>query len=614
MVFCIRPPPAVVRATASRPLFASLYAAPRQPEYLRQSQLREYHHTPYNCPRSAQTMGDLGIRLLAIRNFCQRHSQHDWVGRDYTERSIYHRARRKRPLATVESWREVSDDATSRGAPEPPPPWYRNPPTLDELKSLVDMYNVDGYGEEKQEEEKDRKAESDTNTNSEDDPQEWHTSQNEWDSDTNHTLGKLAKLLRQARPDSHVAFELYKSLPYPRVAYLDYKSVRKFLNCLAWVERKNEASMMRYLSVIDDMKACNMPIALADWSTAIHFVGRCFRKVDESEVESALYVWREMEYEADVRGNRVTFSILFDIATKAGKHRLAEMILKEMESRKLKFDRHFYVSFIHYQGLRGDGDAVRKAYVNLVDSGAIVDTAVLNCVITALITAGELPAAEQVFAGMKDLHNRGEAKTVPSHWSKRREIGKLLTRVSLLVKDPEQRALFQKATPVGPDHATFKILIKYHTITSGNIDRISELLHEMGNDYQISPNGDLYYTLFHGFHHHGGIPYSSWTLVKLEELWAAYRNAIYNRVPEFKVDKAIAKAIILAFEKVVSGDRTWEVWEELKSMWKSPNAADLEEVNDRLMWLLQKRRRTDGLGSRTTPGWDGWRGRNHRSR
>ncbi|KAK7555835.1 hypothetical protein IWX49DRAFT_571383 [Phyllosticta citricarpa] len=609
MVFCIRPPPAVVRATPSRPLFASLCAARCQPACIHQSQSREYHHRPYSFPRSAQKMDDPGVRVMTIPNFGHRHFPHTWAGRDYTNKSRHHKARRKRPLAVVAGWREASDDAQSRGAPIPPEPLYRYPPTLEELKRLVDIYNMDDHGEEK-----DNKAESDTAEIDSEEQEPRHIPRNTWDSDTNFILGDLVELLQKTRPNPDIAFDLYKSLPYPRVSYLDYKTIRKFLNCLSWVKRKNETNVMRYLSVIDDMKACGIPIALADWNTAIHSAGRCFRQVDESEVESALYIWREMEGDAGVRGNRVTFSILFDIATKAGKHRLAEMVLKEMDTRNLKLDRHFHTSLIYYQGQRGDGDAVRKAYVNLVDSGAIVDTAVLNSVISALIDAGEVPAAEQVFAGMKDLHHRGEAKKPPGHWVHRREIGKLLTRVSLEVYDPEQRALFQKAAPVGPDHATFKTLIRYHTKTSGNIDSVAQLLLEMGNEHGIPPEGDLFYTLFHGFHHHGGIPYSSWTVVRLEEIWAAYRNAIYSGAPEVTVDKAIAKAIIQAFNKVVGGDRTWEVWEELKSMWKSPHRADLEEVNDRLMLLLQKRLKAHDMVRRPSPGWDPWRSRDHNSR
>lgn len=523
-----------------------------------------------------------------MAELCHRRFQHTLGGGDSTDKSTYHRTRRREPIPAPKLFRKVSDDAKKRSSkppPKPPPePLYRNPPTIEEFRGLVDIYDRDMDGASNGEERE--TAEN----NHQDEQQERYGAPESQRRDINDTLEQLLKALQPKRPNPDVAFQLYKSLPYPRVAYLDYKSIRKFLNCLAWVEWKKEASMMRYLSVIDDMKSCAIPIALADWSTAIHFVGRCFSKVGESEVESSLYIWREMEQEAGVRGNRVTFSILFDIASKAGKHRLAEMILREMGLRKLKLDRHFHTSLIYHHGLRGDGDAVRKAYVNLVDSGAIVDTSVLNCVISSLINAGEPPAAEQVFAGMKDLHHRGEAKTAPSHWSRRREIGKMLTRVSVQVQDPEQRALFQKAAPVGPDHATYKILINYHTSTTGNIDRISELLSEMSNDYQITPRGDIYYALFIGFINHGGIPYSSWTLVKLEELWASYRNEIYNGKADFFVDKAIAKAVLRAFERVIGGDRTWEAWEELKSMWKSPSASDFQEANDCMMTLLQKRR------------------------
>ncbi|KAK5182169.1 hypothetical protein LTR16_010282, partial [Cryomyces antarcticus] len=162
--------------------------------------------------------------------------------------------------------------------------------------------------------------------------------------------------------------------------------------------------MERYLSIVDDMKEAGIPMTVAEWNTAVAFAGRWYERVTAAEVENALHIWKEMEHQAGVQGTNVTFNILFDIATKAGKYVLAEMIMKEMQKRNLKYNRYFRFGLIYYYGLRADGDGVRRAYKDFVEAGEIVDTAVMNCVMVSLIRAGEPTAAEEVFLRMKRLN------------------------------------------------------------------------------------------------------------------------------------------------------------------------------------------------------------------
>ena len=172
---------------------------------------------------------------------------------------------------------------------------------------------------------------------------------------------------------------------------------------LAIVEFKDERTMQRYLSVVDDMLTADVPMIRSEWNSAMSFAGRYLRKVGDVQVDTATQIWLRMEKEAGITSSATTFSILFDVATKAGKFALADIVVKEMLQRGIEPNRYFRTNIIYCHGLKRDGAAVRKAYQDFVDAGEIIDTIVLNCVIASLINAGEPSAAEYIFEKMKAL-------------------------------------------------------------------------------------------------------------------------------------------------------------------------------------------------------------------
>jgi pentatricopeptide repeat protein len=73
-----------------------------------------------------------------------------------------------------------------------------------------------------------------------------------------------------------------------------------------------------------------------EWNSAMSFAGRYLRKVGDVQVETATQIWLRMEKEAGIESSATTFSILFDVATKAGKFALADIVVKEMMQRKIE--------------------------------------------------------------------------------------------------------------------------------------------------------------------------------------------------------------------------------------------------------------------------------------
>ncbi|KAL8669214.1 MAG: hypothetical protein Q9168_006185 [Polycauliona sp. 1 TL-2023] len=348
--------------------------------------------------------------------------------------------------------------------------------------------------------------------------------------------------------------------------------------------------MLRYLRIVDDAKEASIPLIESEWNTAIAYAGRCFVQVDAAalQVESALRLWKEMEQEAGVQSGAVTFNILFDIAAKAGKYVLAEMILKEMNERALHYSRYSYVGFIYFHGLQGNGAGVRKAYKDLVEAGQIVDTVVMNCVITSLIHAGELPAAEQVYERMKQLFHAKTGEPV-SHrdWRYTRDLGRILNEASRTLRDqPEKLQRLQSEQCLAPNTRTFSIFIDYHVRFTGELRLITSLLAEM-QDFKIPIQGQMYIQIFRGFARHGGVKYTSWTTQRLEAVWTSVLAALHAQDEGVELLKWMVVWVVRAFARCCGREKALQIWEEIRDQWKVVGGEEKGPVEHILRDILQ---------------------------
>ena len=396
--------------------------------------------------------------------------------------------------------------------------------------------------------------------------------------ETQAKLNVLDEALKDFSKDPEEIFLLYRGLPAPRVPYLESKARHRLLHHLAVVERKNERSMLRYLSVVDDMKGTAIPLSTSEWNSALSFASRYVARSTEVEVESALHMWREMEHVAGVKSSDATFNVLFDVACKSGKFVLAEMIYKEMQARGFEFTRYHHVSQIHYYGLKGDGDGARAAYKVLVDAGEIVDTVVLNAMISALITAGEASAAESIYERMKRIHiNTSGSVLPPRDYKARREINMVLMKMAKIAKvNTSKREEFQRKSIVAPDLQTFRILVNYFAARAGELDKAAKLLDEM-KWFEIPVHGALFLALLKGFATHGGIRYTHWTEDRLDNVWKALMAAVDNDAIDLHMSKWMVTWALRAFAKCSGKARAVDIWEQIKQKW-DPKEDDLDFV------------------------------------
>lgn len=410
-------------------------------------------------------------------------------------------------------------------------------------------------------------------------------------------IKEFTKLLWDPGKDHETLYAAYKNIPSPRPAYLQSSIMHRFLNRLMCVEHKTEASMLRYMSVIEDMKAAGKTLNVHEWTSAIAFVGRCFIHITSREVGKSLDLWKQMESEAGIKANRVTFNVLFDVASKAGKFVLADMILREMRARKLKLDRYSYTNLIFYHGLKGNGAGVRGAYRDLVEAGQIVDTSVISCVISALVLCREVTAAEQVLDRAKALHWRKGSSTPmpPRDWKAKRNLGRALARYADEYQGQSQtQAELQASVPLAPDLQSYRVLVYHHSLISGNIERVTRLVTEMQH-YQIPVDGGVFLNLFRGFHIHGPYPYSPWTLDKLEMTFAALVKAVdATDDGRIYVGPGMAQACISAFVSCADRPRADEVWKMLNRFW-DPSTEEQRVLENAVASLWERREHTTRL-------------------
>jgi hypothetical protein len=163
----------------------------------------------------------------------------------------------------------------------------------------------------------------------------------------------------------------------------------------------------------------------------------------------------------------------------------------------------------------------------------------MNCVMLSLIRAGEGAAAESVFGKMKTLHEEKFGIAGPQSWQAQKRLGRFLDHTARALREErntmqnsffgtafsneDRKEAIQNATPLAPNARTYRILIAYHAETSGDFERIRDLMVEM-SDRGLAIHGSVYFLCLKGFIDHGGVHRwrSAWRHMALEELWADF--------------------------------------------------------------------------------------------
>ncbi|KAL7273689.1 hypothetical protein RUND412_003431 [Rhizina undulata] len=383
--------------------------------------------------------------------------------------------------------------------------------------------------------------------------------------DEENRLQEFLKCIKDVYKPLDELFHYYRQLPAPRVSYLTSHHLDQLISRFMSVPKRDEVSMLRYLSILDDLRAAGLPIKRNEWNAAISFVGRSFREVTHSAVKAALDLWKESEEVAGVPADVTTFNILFDIIVRTENPMLAELVIGEMNARGISLDRFTKTSIIMYHGIRADGPKVRDVYREMVDTGELVDTVVLNAVMTALFKAKEPGAAEYIYEKMKSsavdsAESIVEFPPLEGNFLELRRWGRMLAEIAAnrrIIKD----YMKEFNVSLDPDIITFNMML-LHFSSVGDYGRIQKILQEM-EEFGVKRNTSIYISICKGFYWKGGVKHSEFTKERLEEVIAE----VMEKDSGIIVERSLAVWILMAVAKIFnSKKRLVLIWEDLEEV------------------------------------------------
>lgn len=377
------------------------------------------------------------------------------------------------------------------------------------------------------------------------------------------------RLRHPSRASLDPIYKLYLQLPEPRMLYLTWNWRDRLLKVMGMPSKRDTESMLRYFALVADIKNAGLTLRRTHWNLALAFAAKYAARASNAEMESALRLWREMERGAKIKGNDVTFNILFDVASKAGNFTLAEMIYKEMERRGIPYNRYHHVSLIHYFGLKLDSSGVRAAYKEMVEAGEMVDTIVLNCVISGLLRCGEESAAEETYHRMKT-----GSTLMPMMPDRNYTMGRVITKVLMMFtrigkKHPEMQKAFQKNVQLVPNLHTYKLFVEHYAIKVGDLSKVAQYLDEM-KYLKITIHPTIFLALFKGFYIHGGYSSSEWSEKRLEGVLMALYQAKDEGVKGFRIDRWLVIWALRAVNKCSNTEAVIRTFDAMADRWDIP--------------------------------------------
>lgn len=377
------------------------------------------------------------------------------------------------------------------------------------------------------------------------------------------------RLRHPSRASLEPIYKLYLQLPEPRMLYLTWNWRDRLLKVMGTPSKRDTESMLRYFALVADIKNAGLTLRRTHWNLALAFAAKYAARATSTEMESALRLWREMERGAKIKGNDVTFNILFDVASKAGNFTLAEMIYKEMERRGIPYNRYHHVSLIHYFGLKLDSSGVRAAYKEMVEAGEMVDTIVLNCVISGLLRCGEESAAEETYDRMK-TGNTG----LPFMPDRNYTMGRVITKVLMMFtrigrKHPEMQKSLQQNVQLAPNLHTYKLFVEHYAIKVGDLSKVAQYLDEM-KYLKITIHPTIFLALFKGFYIHGGYSSSEWSEKRLEGVLMALYQAKDEGVKGFRIDRWLVIWALRAVNKCSNTEAVIRTFDAMADRWDIP--------------------------------------------
>lgn len=360
------------------------------------------------------------------------------------------------------------------------------------------------------------------------------------------TISRHLHLLLPAIDDrtksNQYVFSLYKRLPSPGISLLSVEERAQLLHRFAHPQDRRRSNARYFLSLFNDMIEAGFKLSKSVCTSAIYFTGHKVPRLEKRDLMDAIAIWHRMESTYGIEADDVVFELLYRIATLSGHFAVADRLYQEMQKRGLRLSRRGHVTMLHSYGLRGDVEGIHKTFEELVSSGEVVDTTVLNCLISSLLNAGDLDTAQKIYSRMMRDSAKSLAKSMTQHskavllpststdFAVRRSRSQNLCAIFEAYLEIRKKQANQQVpelyVPVVPNIRTFAILFRYHCLSSGDMTAVRKLLDDMEKFFESPPRVIIYYFLFRGFGIHTSA--QGWTEKLLLGAWDAFKRVLYD--------------------------------------------------------------------------------------
>lgn len=375
-------------------------------------------------------------------------------------------------------------------------------------------------------------------------PQRLTADEHTYETDSSSVAQLIEAVHSKPKNTPQYLFSLYRNIPSPGVEKLPTRTRGALLRQLANPPDRRPVDVRRYLALVDDMINCNIPMSRSLWTTAISFASRRAGRgrTSKRNVVHAIGLWQQMEHYAKIEADEVVFNILYDAAIKAAQFSIAERLEKEMIKRHIPFTRFSLIPKLNYYAEHKDVEGISHTFDNFVRSGNLVDTVILNGLLSAFLKAGDFETAEGIYERMLLAQNANKGTELKAdatgnslstrfeiYRSTTKQLGRLL-KLSDTLKDyhPTHYRALQHSISLDPDTRTFHILLRHYAITTGRFDKVLHIVRDMENAFKVPPRHMIYSTLFEGFSIHGKSKKQTWTPHRLWLLWRSYVWALID--------------------------------------------------------------------------------------
>lgn len=430
-------------------------------------------------------------------------------------------------------------------------------------------------------------------------------------------------------------FELYDSLPSPKVCYLERNDLRRLIKIISRQNTKINAIAQQYAAVIKDMQANNTTIRYSEWSGLIDALGKGFlykRKEGSSLARQALL---DMEH-TGIKPSDVVLNQLLQAATRANDFELARTINAEFRSRNLPTSIITWTERIKEAGQQKDVSRIHMTFRDFCQTGITVDIVFVNALLEAFLTANQATFAELIYLRLRGLamtqFKKGQAPRTNDFVAIRRQRATLndaTPKVRQVDHEIQRRRLasYRDGQPdhshlrdqllhtlmlptnadssLVPNHGTLRLFLTYHCHYTGRFEDIAFYLNEM-DGFGVQPNYGTYVDLLHGFFR-WHVKYPQWDAERLEKLFTFIVNE--NGRPMVPITYVVALTGIRAFGTVQGGQKAREVWETLRPWLQiNSNVQDKRDAKvDQLEQVVQKFEKGEDLGYEMSGGDPRWR-------